>query len=214
MLWPTCQKFLPSFCLFSKNGFTFLQSPCVDCPIAPRIHLLHVYKLLLRSKALLHSNFIVWQGYFIGNDSFFHHEVHNTCCSALTLATIWSSMLSHSNRAYSCSDILNVCLYVVCLKHEISLPMFPLFGKLPFPLFHTGRPVHISVSELTDWWYFSRINKCQPWSFLSSCMFTFCSCFCLSFVDQWKLLIVTWAKKISVYSVYICATRATQLYVF
>lgn len=101
MLWPTCQKFLPSFCLFSKNGFTFLQSPCVDCPIAPRIHLLHVYKLLLRSKALLHSNFIVWQGYFIGNDSFFHHEVHNTCCSALTLATIWSSMLSHSNRAYS-----------------------------------------------------------------------------------------------------------------
>lgn len=76
----------------------------------------------------------------------------------------------------------------------ISLPMLPLYGKLPFSPFHTGRPVHVSVSEMTDWWYFSRIKKCQPRSFLS-CMFTFYSCFCLSFVDQWKLLIVTWAKK-------------------
>lgn len=90
--------FPPSFCLFSKNGFTFLQFACVDCPIAPQMHLLHVYKSLVRSKALLHSNFIVWQGYFIGNDAFFHHEVHNTYFSALTLATIWSSMLSHSSR--------------------------------------------------------------------------------------------------------------------
>jgi hypothetical protein len=32
-------------------------------------------------------------------------------------------------------------------------------------------------------------------------------------VVQWKLLIVTWAK-ISMYSKYICASRATQLYVF
>lgn len=92
--------------------------------------------------------------------------------------------------------------------------MLTLYWKLPFPPVHVGRAVHVSVSQMTNVYDTStELANANPGFFYHLVCLHFIlllPIFCRSV----KTLDCNELKKISVYSKYICATRATQLYVF